>query len=636
MVAASFGCGHSNGSGGGSGSGSGGSGSGGSSSGGSSSGGSSSGSSSGGPVGPPGTLAVWTAGVGTKVQPTTAMGTGTSITVAAPRVAYAAGQLVVNGKGGQVDNVTVTASDLSDGAGHTLAGSNVTFFKEFYIDFTTVKANTGNVPVPKNSPTSDGNIPDPLIPLVDPYGTDNLGQPFSVSQGQNQPVWVDIYVPSGTTAGTYTGNITVTASVGGQATVPLSVTVWNLDLIDMRAVTTHFKMSINALLEYHAGIASCDSSGKNCYLNDNAKCLQIVKRYEELAHQHRIDTGQFFTSGPTSAGECDVPTDWSPFDNSMKPYMDGTYFSDGVPSGRFDVPFSPGSGYGVDACPSAQYTALAAAWASHLKTNGWFDMSVAYAVDEPSSSQFPAIAAGSALMEQGDPDWKYRVMDTTTPDTGNIATLGPAVGIFTVSPPYYDNWELKNGGTDYGRSNWPGLMDGGTQLWFYESNSVFPPYPTFASNTLDGLEPVMMMWGSWNENATGFLYWDIASWTDKDPWGPSIDFGTTGDGVLVYPGNHAGTLAPVGSPSGVAIDGPIPSYRLKMVRQGLQDWALFKMADKANLTSTVQTQIHQVYSRLGGCGGTSGCPVDPDGFYWKDDETKMDAIRAAIAKALGG
>ena len=580
------------------------------------------------PLGPPGDLSIWTTGVGGKVQPTTAPGTGTSISVSTARSAWASAQLVVYGKGGNLQQVSVAvASDLSDGVGHTLPMSNVSFFREYFIDFTGVAATPGNVPVPAKSPTNDPQIPDPLIPMVDPYTGANVGQPFDVAENTNQPVWVDIYVPGGTRAGTYTGSIQVRAS-GSSASVPLSVTVWDIDLPDMRSVTTHFKMSIGALLEYHAGIATCDRTGKNCYLNENAQCLAITKRYEELAHDHRIDTGQNFV--PDMVDGCNVPTDWSAYDAAMTPYMSGTYWADGVPSSRTGAPFSPGATWGVDTCTQTQYVALSSAWASHLKAKGWFGKVIVYALDEPDESSFPAIAQGSAWLQQGDPDWKAHVMDTTSPSSANIAVLGPAIGIFTVNLPWYDNW---SGQTEYGRADWPSLFAQGTQLWFYESNSVDPPYPTFATNTLDGLEPVIAMWGSWYEKATGFLYWDIADWTDNNPWGPNIAYGMTGDGVMVYPGNHAGTLSPVGSPSGVAIDGPIPSYRLKMVRNGLQDWALFRLADTKGLTSTVQTQVATVYGQFGGCTW-QGCPAPVSGFFWKSDETAMNAARAAVAAAI--
>jgi hypothetical protein len=580
---------------------------------------------------------VWTQGVGTKVQPSTAPGAGTSITVASARKAWASSQLVVRGQSGYVKGVSVSVpADLDDGAGHTLAKDNVTFFLETFIDFTGVTATPGNVPAPKSSPTSDGKVPDPLVPLVDPYTGNDAAQPFDVPGGDNQPIFVDVFVPAGTTAGTYTGTIHVAASGGGTADVPLSVTVWDIDLPDMRAVTTHFKMSTGSLYDYHQGLSAC--SGGSCYLDNNPHALTVVKRYEELAHQHRIDAAQQWVEVPENGCAPPGTSDWATYDSAMTPYMNGSYFADGVPSSRFEVPFSPGSTYGLDMCTQAEYTALAAAWATHLKSQGWFSKAIVYASDEPPECPmapcdpvYAAIAQGSSWLQEGDSDWKAQVMDTTSPDPATASILDPALGIYTVNLPWYDDWN--DHGPYYGRAQWASLFAQGIKLWFYESNSVVPPYPTFASNTLDGLEPVMAMWGSWYEQASGFLYWDIAAWNTSAPWGPNIDFGMTGDGVLIYPGNHDGTSAPTGSPSNVAIDGPIPSYRLKMVRNGLQDWALFKLADQKGLTAMVQQELGAVYQQLGGCT-YSGCPQPAAGFFWKDDEAAMDGIRQAVAQAI--
>jgi hypothetical protein len=588
------------------------------------------------------------------VQPTTAPGTGTSITVSTYRDAWASAQLVVQGASGHLQGVTASVdADLSDGQGHTLPKSNITLFLEYFIDYSSVASDiaTGNVPVPANSPTKDGRLADPLIPLVDPYTNANAGQPFDVAQGANQPLFVDVYVPKGLAAGTYTGKVHVAAASGGASDVPISVTVWAFDLPDMRSVTTHFKMSIDNLYDYHSGIATC--SGGNCYLDTTKPQTQtVLKRYEDLVHAHRIDPGQALVSPPVNGCTPPAASDWAAYDAAMAPYMSGSYFSDGIPSSRFDVPFSPGQTFGIDGtCNQSQYEALAAAWASHLTSKGWFPTpsgggfgAIAYAYDEPlAASSNPSdvqtilnqMVQDSTWLQSGasgsPSPWKAHVIDTTSPipAPANPATtplLDPALGVFAVNLCLYgDSWDH---GEFYGRTQWqqnPGLFGQGLQLWFYESNSVLPPYPTFASNTLDALEPVIMMWGSAFEQATGFLYWDIAQWSAMDPWGPEITYGKTGDGVLIYPGNHDGSLAPAGSPSQVAIDGPIPSYRLKMIRQGLQDWALFQYADSKGFTSFVQQQVAMVYTQFGAAqAAPSGSP------YWTTNETAMAAIRAAV------
>src|SRR5260370_1109355 len=89
-------------------------------------------------------------------------------------------------------------------------------------------------------PLGSGTYAEPLIPLNEP----ETGPPLcgtaaalkacnaSISAGQNQPYWIDISVPHGVTnspAGTYTGTISITTAQGN-ATVPVTLTVWNFGL----------------------------------------------------------------------------------------------------------------------------------------------------------------------------------------------------------------------------------------------------------------------------------------------------------------------------------------------------------------------------------------------------------------------
>lgn len=608
-------------------------------------------------------LTVWTATAGRKIQPTTAPGTGASIDVETVRDAWVSAQIVVRAGGGAVRGVTARVDeDLNDGRGHALDRKNIALFREHFIDFTgdASKVAVGNVPVPADSPTGDGRAPDPLIPLVDPYTGKDAGQPFDVGPGVNGPLFVDIHVPRGLAAGTYTGRVHVAAADGGAADVPVSVTVWDLDLPDMRSVATHFRMSLNDLYDFHRGVVGC--SDGSCYLDTNKpETRALVQRYEDLAHAHRVDTGQALVRLPVNGCAPPADDDWAEYDAAMQPYMDGSHFGDGVPSGRFDVPFSPGATDGVDAdCSQDDYETLARAWATHLAARGWFPRpagggfgAVVYAYDEPLAASkddvqdvLDRIVKDSRYLQQGadgsPSPWKGHVIDTVSPiaapaDPATTPLLDPALGVYVVDlTGYGPSW----GRDFYGRTEWqqsPGLFDQGMSLWFYESNSVDPPYPTFASDTLDALEPVIIMWGAWYERATGFLYWDVSYWAGDrasdtaDPWGPNTKYGKTGDGVLIYPGGHDGAMAPAGSPPGVAIDGPIPSYRLKMIRQGLQDWALFRMADEKGLTAFVQTQVATVYSQFGGTDSTQGGKA-----YWKTDEGAMAAARRAVVEQLTG
>src|SRR5512135_3765043 len=164
------------------------------------------------PATPSQALTVWVQSISNKFQPTTAPSSASSINLEGAKRSVEAAQIIVHANGAALTGVNLTASDLSDGHGHTLTRSNLTFFREYFINFTgVVEGEPGNKPVPGNSPTSDPNIADPLIPFIDPYTSTvrSVGAPFNVPANHNQPVWVDVNIPEAAVAGTYTGVITV-------------------------------------------------------------------------------------------------------------------------------------------------------------------------------------------------------------------------------------------------------------------------------------------------------------------------------------------------------------------------------------------------------------------------------------------
>ena len=212
-------------------------------------------------------LKVWTEVVAYKVQPTTVPGAKSSIAIEGARDSYEAAQIVVRASDGALSGVNMAAGPLTDGAGHTIKASNITFFKEYFIDFNGVSADGGNKPVPANSPTHDGRIPDPLIPFVDPYTGAKAGVPFDVAKGLNQPVWVDVHIPRAAHPGKYTGKITVSAKGQASVAVPVTLTVWDIVLPDMRTTTTYYLLSTDPVMNFHSGTYDC--SGGNCWLSWN-------------------------------------------------------------------------------------------------------------------------------------------------------------------------------------------------------------------------------------------------------------------------------------------------------------------------------------------------------------------------------
>ncbi|MCP4601924.1 MAG: hypothetical protein GY847_15655, partial [Proteobacteria bacterium] len=193
----------------------------------------------GGPNTGEGDLDVWTISTRDKIQPTTALGSGDEIVLAGPRKSYQTHQIVVHAQSEGLLGVKLTASALADGAGNTIDASHVVMFRQWFVDFENTEEFEGREvyagvePVPEHSPTADTHVPDPLIPLIDPYEGTELGHPFDVSANRNQPIWVDVFIPENTVAGTYTGDIVVEAGNGDKSTIGVTLDVWNLDLPDM-------------------------------------------------------------------------------------------------------------------------------------------------------------------------------------------------------------------------------------------------------------------------------------------------------------------------------------------------------------------------------------------------------------------
>ncbi len=159
-----------------------------------------------------------------RVGPYAAPGSAVEIDLYAAQGETESFQIIVRGPAGGLSNVTVLAPDLG--------GPDFTLYREHYVYLSTGSSDWASN---RNHPGGPGWYPDALIPFVDPAtGQDLAGAaldavPFSVAADTNQPVWVDVHVPRGTSPGRYSGSFAVTSDQGS-ASVVLNLTVWNFAL----------------------------------------------------------------------------------------------------------------------------------------------------------------------------------------------------------------------------------------------------------------------------------------------------------------------------------------------------------------------------------------------------------------------
>ena len=183
-------------------------------------------------VGTPGSLPVWVAPSLVRVGPSDAAGTLTQMELYAARGESESFQVIVRGPTGGLTNVRVSASSLTGPGASVIAAQNLSLFREQYVYVAQASPDWGGTNRPSGAP---GWFPDGLIPSVDPdtraplSGAQLTAFPFTLADGQNQPVWIDVNVPRGTAAGQYTGTVAVTADQGS-SNVSVVLNVWGFDL----------------------------------------------------------------------------------------------------------------------------------------------------------------------------------------------------------------------------------------------------------------------------------------------------------------------------------------------------------------------------------------------------------------------
>ena len=107
--------------------------------------------------------------------------------------------------------------------------------------------------------------------------------------------------------------------------------------------------------------------------------------------------------------------------------------------------------------------------------------------------------------------------------------------------------------------------------------------------------------------------WSTNWWANiDDPW-EDTDTNRNdihGDGILFYPGNKVG------------IDGPVASLRMKIIRDGLEDFDLFTLAEKELGREYVKEKILSATPLL------CEMKVDGDGFHKIRTEIGNDLEKA--------
>lgn len=195
-----------------------------------------------------GAASVGVVGTNVLVRPTERPATATAARMVAAGNEFESFQVVVQADGAALTGVQASiVGTLAAPGGATLPAAAFTVYRVGYADLQ-------GLPSDGDLGGVLGRYPDALIPTVDPVWKEaRRAFPVRVAPGENQLVWIDVLVPAGQAAGTYTGaSVRVSADGGFVRDVPIELEVMDLDLPSTTTLDGGFDFDSNQACRAHA------------------------------------------------------------------------------------------------------------------------------------------------------------------------------------------------------------------------------------------------------------------------------------------------------------------------------------------------------------------------------------------------
>ena len=180
---------------------------------------------------------------------------------------------------------------------------------------------------------------------------------------------------------------------------------------------------------------------------------------------------------------------------------------------------------------------------------GLIDFCYAYPVDEPGNSNRLYVNRITKWMKEVAPELRICVPGATAKmpaaSFDHIDMWCPAS--------HWVNWRNKEIAQKEGK-----------QVWWYPCSGPWYPYPNYHLDIEPGAWRIQT-WMSWKWKFDGILYWAAAFWNPAD-LRRNNSYSVNGDGVLVYPLDVSCS--------------PVPSVRLKVICDSMEDYEYFVQLDR--------------------------------------------------------
>ncbi len=201
---------------------------------------------------------------------------------------------------------------------------------------------------------------------------------------------------------------------------------------------------------------------------------------------------------------------------------------------------------------------------ARASAGGWLDKTFLYPLDEPAEPQYARVREVAERVRQIAPDVPLLITEQYEEQLADI------IDIWTPVLSRMDLDQLAE------------RQLGGEVFWWYTMVNPRAPYPTFLVDDY-GTAPRVLPWMNARFNILGLLYWNTTQWRAVgDPWENMLTLpwaGANGDGSLLYPGSRVGFA------------GPVASLRLKLIREGIEDYEyLVRLRELVNRKAGVEAQ----------------------------------------------